>query len=172
MDNFTKCDIERYLSELNDELAREDTKGEICIYGGAMMCLAFDARPSTKDVDAIFKPETIIRRAAELIATRHNLRGDWLNDALKGFLVAHNQNLYVELSNLRVFLPDPEYLLAMKAMAARVDASDKDDIIFLIERLGIESADKLFSIIEAYYPHNRIKPAAQFFIEEIFESGL
>jgi len=172
MDNFTKCDIERYLSELNDELAREDTKGEICIYGGAMMCLAFDARPSTKDVDAIFKPETIIRRAAELIATRHNLRGDWLNDALKGFLVAHNQNLYVELSNLRVFLPDPEYLLAMKAMAARVDASDKDDIIFLIERLGIESADKLFSIIEAYYPHNRISPAAQFFIEEIFESGL
>ena len=51
---MTSEEIEKYLSEINDELAAKNVIGEICIYGGAAMCLAFKARPATKDVDAIF----------------------------------------------------------------------------------------------------------------------
>jgi len=43
-------------------------------------------------------------------------------------------------------------------------------MIFLIQRLNIQSSDEVFSIIEKYYRKNRIKPATQFFIEEIFEN--
>lgn len=41
---------------LNDKLEREAISVEICLCGGAAMCLAFNARNSTKDVDAIFVP--------------------------------------------------------------------------------------------------------------------
>jgi hypothetical protein len=69
-----------------------------------------------------------------------------------------------------VYIPDADYLLAMKVLAARVDTMDKKDIQFLIHEMGIQSAAEVFSILEAYYPKNRIKPVTQFFVEELFES--
>ena len=84
-------DIKRYLTELNDELRAMDVKGEICLYGGAVMALAYNARPDTKDVDAIFRPPAQIREAAEKVAKAHGLEPDWLNDAVKSFLVPHKQ---------------------------------------------------------------------------------
>ena len=56
---MTSEEITQYLSELNDELRLMDIKGEVSLYGGAG--LVYDARPATKDVDAIFKPTSEIR---------------------------------------------------------------------------------------------------------------
>ena len=53
-------------------------------------------------------------------------------------------------------------------MAIRVDSTDKQDIKFLIRFMEIQSAQEVFNILEKYYPRNQIKPAAQFFIEELF----
>lgn len=145
-----------------------DVKGEVCLYGGAVMCLVYDARPSTKDVDAIFKPTTQMRRAIKRIAETYQLREDWLNDAVKGFVVQHPQRILFNFSHLKVYVPEPDYLLAMKTLAARVDAIDKQDVQFLINWMGIQTAEEIFSILEKYYPHQQIKPAAKFFIEELF----
>lgn len=38
------------LLALSDELAKQSVIGEICLFGGAVMVLAFTARISTKDV--------------------------------------------------------------------------------------------------------------------------
>lgn len=161
-------EIKQYLAELSDELRALDVKGEICLYGGAVMCLVFDARPATKDVDAVFRPAQQIRQAAERVARAHNLRSDWLNDAVKGFVVPHSQSILFDLSNLKVYTPAPDYLLAMKALAARVDETDRNDAVFLIKLLGLKTPDEVFAIIEKYYPRRQIKPATQFFIEEVF----
>ena len=59
-----KSEILQYLKELNGHLGAADIKGEICLYGGAVMCVFFDSRPSTKDVDAIFQPAGKMREAA------------------------------------------------------------------------------------------------------------
>lgn len=67
-----RADIVRLLSLLNAELEIGHATGEIYLVGGAVMCLAFDARASTQDLDAYFAPTKTIRDAANRIAEREN----------------------------------------------------------------------------------------------------
>jgi len=157
------------LRTLDAELRAADAKGEICLYGGTVMCLVYNARPATRDVDAVFEPTSAIRLACAKIAEERNLPDDWLNDAVKGFLVDHPTSTYLELDHLRVLVPEPDYLLAMKALAARFDTSDRDDVLFLIKKLGLERAEDVFEILERYYRPEQVRPATRFFIEEIFQ---
>ena len=166
---MTAEEITKYLTELNDELRLMDIKGEVSLYGGAVMCLVYDARPATKDVDAIFKPTSEMRQAIKRVAERNNLRDEWMNDAVKGYWVTHQERILFDFPNLTVFVPEPDYLLAMKAIAARSGTFDRDDVIKLIGMLGIKSADEVFDIVEKYYPKNQIKPGTQYFIEELFQ---
>jgi hypothetical protein len=166
---MTAEEIRRYLGELDVELRQSDIKGEISIYGGAVMCLVYDARPATKDVDAVFRPVSEIRNAVALIAERHGLPHDWLNDGVKGYLVEHPQRILLDLPNLKVFVPEPDYLLAMKTLSARVDTFDQGDVKLLIDKLELSSPDDVFRIVEKYYPRHQIKPATQYFIEELFD---
>lgn len=161
-------DILKYLRALNDKLQERGVKGEICLYGGAVMCLVYEARPSTRDVDAVFQPAKTIRNAAREIAEEHGLSEDWLNDGVKGFLVDHTKKVFLNLPHLTVMVADSRYLLAMKALSARIDATDGQDIAFLVNDLGIKTVREVFEIIETYYPRRMIRPATQFFLEEIF----
>jgi hypothetical protein len=165
----TRDEIKLYLSELNEELRLMDVKGEICLYGGAVMALVYDARPNTDDVDAVFKPIRYIRRAAGRIAERHRLPKGWLNHAVKMFLVPHEQRILFDMSNLKVYVPPAEYLLAMKMLSARADMSDRNDIQTLIAKLGLTSADSVLEIVRHYYPRKEVKPATLILIKEIFE---
>src|SRR3954465_8230034 len=133
------------------------------------MCLVYEARPATKDVEAVFKPTTEIRQAVERVAERKGLPSDWLNDAVKGFLVPHQQKIFLDLPNLKVYVPEPDYLLAMKAISARVESYDPEDVKLLIGILGLASPEEVFAVIEKYYPRRQLKPATQYFIEELFE---
>jgi len=163
-----KDEILEYLHLLSERLQQRNVKGEICLYGGAVMCLVYDARPSTKDVDAIFQPAEIIREVAKEIAKDFELASDWLNDGVKGFLVEHSRKVFLNLPHLIVMVADPEYILAMKSLSARIDATDGPDILFLIKALKITTIEEVFRIIEKYYPRRIIKPATQFFLEEVF----
>lgn len=162
-------EIEKYLKEVDEELGLAHAKGEICLYGGAVMCLVYKARPSTKDVDAIFEPTQVMRNIARKVAQKYSLHEGWLNDAVKGFVVKHPKKILFDWPNLKVFSADPEYMLAMKSLASRVDTTDKDDIIFLIKELRLRSPEEVFDIIEKYYPKRQIKPVTKFFLEELFE---
>jgi hypothetical protein len=44
----------------------------------------------------------------------------------------------------------------------------KGDVELLIKFLGLKTPDEVFAILEKYYPRQRVKPATQFFIEELF----
>ena len=166
---MTAEEIKQYLTELNEELRLMDIKGEVSPYGGAVMFLVFEARPATKDDDAVFRPTKEIRTAIHLIAERHGLADDWLNDGVKGYVVNHPEKILFDLSNLKVFVPEPDYLLAMKAISARVDTFDQTDVKTLIGKLNLKTPDEVFDIVEKYYPRQQIKPATQYFIEELFE---
>lgn len=162
-------EIKQYLAELNDELSAMNVKGEVCLYGGAVMCIAFNARPATKDVDAVFEPVRVIGNAANKIAERHNLPIDWLNNGVKMFLVEHEKEVLFDWLNLKVYVPSADYLLAMKTLAARANTSDRADIEFLIGKLNLQTSEQVFEIVKDYYPRKEIKAATTFFIEELFE---
>lgn len=165
--------IKFYLEKLSDALEKKGVQGEIVVYGGAAMVLALKARPSTKDVDAVFAPKEIIYQAAQEVENLHGAPENWLNDAVKGFISSREEHeLFWDLPNLKVYTAIPEYLLAMKCISLRLGRGDTDleDIRFLIDHLGIKSAVDLFNLVENYYPRNRISPKTQFAMEELFEN--
>ncbi len=165
---MTAEEITQYLTELNDELRLMDIKGEVSLYGGAVMCLAFKARPATKDIDAIFEPVREIRNASHRIAERHNLRLDWLNLAVKMFVVNHPRQILLDLSNLIVTVPDADYILAMKMLALRPNTEDENDAEFLIGRLGLKSPQEVLAIVSEYYPKKEVKAETVFWLDEYF----
>lgn len=164
------------LENLNQRLTEKGVTGELCIYGGAAMVLAFDARTSTRDIDAVFVPKSEIYDEASKIAEEMNLPISWLNDGVKGFISESEEvttDNMPQWKNLRILRPTTRYLLAMKCMAARVaeydTVGDKNDIVHLCTGLGIDSAEQVFEILEKYYPTNRIPIKSKYFIEEVIE---
>ena len=160
--------ILRLFTALNDELRGAGARGEIGICGGAVMCLVFKARESTKDVDAVFLPTQEIRHASKLVADKLGVPEDWLNDAAKGYFLSQPPvHDVVELSNLRVWAPQADYMLAMKCVSARFDSHDLDDTKFLLAHLGIRSVEEASRIVEQYYPRKVIPAKTQFLLEEL-----
>jgi len=176
---LTREEIFAALGTLSDRLGERGANGEICIFGGAVMVLAFNARVTTKDVDAVFQPAATVRELAREIAEVRGLPADWLNDGVKGFTSSRADVTAANLPQfpyLRVTMPVPEYLLAMKCMAARIGAADGEvsdvrDIVFLIRHLGLKSAPEVLNLVALYYPKERITVKTQYLIEGLFDEG-
>ncbi len=173
-DKLSREQIVAALERLNELLLQKGVIGELCIFGGAAMLLAFDARESTRDVDAIFVPKTAVLEAARQVAAESGLDADWLNDGVKGF-VSDRGDVTSDgmpvFSNLRVMRPTTEYLLAMKCLASRVadydHAGDKTDVITLVRRLGITDSSAVIDLVCSYYKESMLPPKIVYFIEEI-----
>ena len=167
---LTAKKIKNLFEVLNDKLQGAGEIGEIGIMGGAVMCLVYNSRKATRDVDAIFKPAHLIRKLVAEIAEDHHLPPQWLNDAAKGYLQASFPKKEVlNLSHLRIWAPEASYMLAMKCISARWDSYDREDVIFLIRQLKLKSPQDVFKIIESYYAKKLIPAKTQFLIEELYD---
>jgi hypothetical protein len=155
---------------LNTELRKAGVKGELFLVGGAVMCLAYNARASTRDIDGFFRPAKQVREAALKVAAQKGVEPDWLNDAVKGFLSTSGEfATFLELDHLRVMVAQPEYLLAMKCLSMRIGAEfhDEDDVRFLLRYLNLESYERALEIIGRYYPEDRFPPKTLYALEEL-----
>ncbi len=167
------ADIERLLRELNRELEAVNLHGDIYLVGGAVLCLVYRARESTRDLDAAFEPAAELRAAAARVAVRHDLPPGWLNDAVKGYLSEHGTfRRFLDLSHLTVYTAEPEYLLAMKCLATRIgeEFHDVDDIRFLLRFLNLTDAASARAIIEKYYPLERYPQKTLYLLDELLEN--
>lgn len=171
---LSQADIRRLFELLNEELGRSNTTGELFVVGGAVMCLAYAARPSTQDVDAVFRPAVIVREAAARVARLADLNPDWLNDGVKGFLSSQGDFApFLEFDHLRVMLAQPEYLLAMKCLAMRIGAEfhDEDDVRYLLRHLDVRTYGKAVAIIRKYYPLDRFPQKTMYALAELLPKG-
>lgn len=163
--------IASLLQELNDELGRRGAKADLFLVGGAALALAYDAHRSTRDLDAVFLPTDIVRAAAAVLAERHNLPADWLNDAVKGFLPGPDPaaTRYFDADHLTVDIASAEYLLAMKLFASRVE-TDAEDIAFLYRTLGYTTVGEGLDLVQSVYSGRPVGAKVQFLLEEVVDS--
>jgi hypothetical protein len=130
-------------------------KGHVNVAGGAVMCLALDARAATRDVDAVFRPARAVMEAAARVAAHRGVPDTWLNDAVKAFTSDRGTWApFLERAHLKLFVATPEYLLAMKCLALRTGEGyrDEDDVRYLLRNLGLTRYDEAAEILARYYP--------------------
>ena len=144
---------------------------DLCIYGGSCLMLVSDFRVSSADVDAVaLTDQPFIDRIARDIAIRRDWPEDWLNDGVRTYLSPNVEAPDVHLltgtypsedrPGLRVYVPRPEYMLAMKLMALRVDeasgAKDLHDILNLMSVAGVKTKAELIDVAARFYPEARV----------------
>jgi hypothetical protein len=138
------------------------------------MVLVFNARLSTRDIDAIFQPTALLRDLARQVGDEMGLPSDWLNDAVKGFQSSRpelTREGLPDFPHLRILRPTTAYLLAMKCMAARAPGpegrGDREDITTLIRELKLRQPHEVLDIVTSFFPAGRVLPKTQFMIEEV-----
>jgi predicted nucleotidyltransferase len=167
---LSKPDILKLFELLNEELAITDTHGELYLVGGAVMCLAMDARAATRDVDAWFQPVGRIREAAARVAHRASVPDHWLNDAVKAWLSPRGTfDRFLERSHLQVYVAQPEYLLAMKCLAMRLgeEFHDLDDVRYLLRYLNLTLAADALAVVAQYFEESQIPVKTRLALEEL-----
>jgi len=71
--DMNKEEILQYFGIMDDKLKERNIEAYVNVYGGAVMCMVFNSRDNTKDIDAIFEPETVLKEIAADIAREYKL---------------------------------------------------------------------------------------------------
>jgi len=168
---LSRAEIEAAFQRLGELAQAEGETVEFVVLGGTAMVLAFDARPSTKDVDIAPLPSSNsakLRSLASRVAAERNWANDWLNDAAKGFL--HGQLSLTVVYNqpgIRVYRPSTAQLLAMKLTAWRDDV-DVADAALLLSQLDCTTVDEAWNRVEKFIiPGLELK--AKYALEDLWQ---
>lgn len=178
--------LNEVLNELGVLAVGEGRVIDVAIYGGAALTLVSNFRVSTRDVDAVADDpgQRLLERWAAVVAERRGWPRDWLNDQVFPFLsdtideldpahhAAFRSYPCEQEPGLRIFVPTPEYLLAMKLMAMRIspaeDSKDLDDILALMAIVGLTTASQTIEFVQVLYPEARTSVRVLHGIDEIF----
>ncbi len=187
MTTFTRDLLIDALTELGTLAAAEGKVVDVAIYGGSALMLASNFRVATRDVDAVADDEgqRVIDRLAAVVAARRGWPESWLNDQVYPFLsdqvdgLGQHHELFrsypcEQAPGVRIFVPTPEYILAMKLMAMRIDASvgakDRDDIVNLMAIVGLQTPQETLEFVAAFYPEARVSEQVGLGLQDLFGS--
>lgn len=140
------------------------------VVGGSAIALAYSPDRAKRDVDAVFEPKMRVNEEAKRMVEDLGLPGDWLDDGVKELVPDFGddgQQTMTTSEGIHVVIPSPEYLFAMKAVAARIGIDDVD-LRLLADRIGVTTADQAYQLVERFYRVERISPKAGFFIQAMF----
>lgn len=169
---LTKELIERAFDAMGRIAADRGVTVEIAVYGGSCLILASDIRNASGDVDAVFLSDGAqVREIADAVGKRLGLPDDWINEGVRRMAPppgnpAPHLLPYGDFPKdastavgLRVHLPTPRYMLAMKILANRAAddttkvRGDMEDAVALMKVAGISSRDELVALLKECYPH-------------------
>jgi len=178
MKAITKAILIRALTRMGELAQHEDTKLEVCLYGGAVMMLAYDVREITKDVDAVIQPSELGWKLASMVGEELGLPEHWMNDDVKQFIAPAERTWVLpwDAPGIALTMPTAGYLLAMKALACRQPLpgfqGDLDDLRFLIRKTEVKSVDEIQDHIDRYYPDDVIPKEHVVVLKTIIEEAL
>jgi hypothetical protein len=155
-----KTDVEAAFHEMGEILYRAKKVAEIAVYGGAAILLQFEAEFRTGDVDALVSSgdHGAVMDAAWQVAERHGWLRSWFSEAVSTYLSGvgevslHGAYPSASRAGLRVYVANPDYLLAMKLRAMRVGSRDEVDAVMLARASGITTFDAMISLLTRYFP--------------------
>jgi hypothetical protein len=159
----------RALRLVGEKLARQGKRAEIYIFGGSCMVLAFKSRPATREIDAIFEPDTEVHTAAVEVAAELGLPRYWLNNQASVYLSRlpdEGKQIVLDEPGIRAFASSGEFAFAMKVLAGR-RLHDRRDIDFLARRLGVQTVDEAMAVVRRVYPEADLKDHARLLLEDI-----
>jgi len=148
-----RATLYRAFTLLATRLERRKVVGEIHVFGGAAMVLAFSSRVATRDIDAVFAPDGAIHEAALEVAEALRLPRGWLNNQASSYVSgrAGRGAPVFDHPHLRVMVTPTEHLLAMKVRAARA-VRDTADIIVLLRHLDVRTMREVRHVVKKYFP--------------------
>jgi predicted nucleotidyltransferase len=161
--------IEDAFRRLGDRLARRGVVADLYVFGGAAMALAYDARRSTRDIDAVFQPHGVVLDEARAVADELGLPQWWLNEQASAYVAPGgdtNAPRVFDHPGLRVSAASPEHLLAMKVLAAR--RRDADDIRFLVKHLNLTTVEEVLGLCAEVFPDEEVPARARLVLEDAF----
>lgn len=155
---------------LAEKLRRRGVVGEIHVFGGAAMVLAFDSRAAPRDVDALFAPDGHVLGAAQEVATDLGLPRSWLNIQAPSYVSgrAGRGTPVFDHSHLRVMVTPAEHLLAMKVRAARA-VRDSDDIRLLLDHLKLREIAEVEAVVARFFPDEPLEDRCRRLVEDLLE---
>jgi hypothetical protein len=183
---LTAQDLHNAFMEFGAQARREGKVIDLAIYGGSALMLASNFRIATQDVDAVVEGDQgTLARLADAIARTRNWPRDWLNDGVRTYLSPNVNGLQEHHAlfraypserepGLRVFVPSPEYMLAMKLMAMRLDPtggrSDLADILNLIDVVGLKTPEDVVDFAASFYPEANVSGRLRLGIRELWRA--
>lgn len=160
--------LEHAFRRLGERLARRGVVADIYVFGGAAMALAYDARRSTRDIDAVFEPHGIVLDEAAAVASELGLPRWWLNEQASSYVAPGGDPDAARVFDhpgLRVVAASPRHLLAMKVLAAR--RRDTEDIKFLVQHLGLATVNEVLRLCAEVFPDEPVPDRARLVLEDI-----
>lgn len=150
--------IAELLNELGRRLTARGIRADVFVVGGSAMALAYNARRSTSDVDAILHPSGPVLDDARRMADDLGLPPNWLSEGvlttMHGIRDDPDPIDWTELSprtSVRVRIGSPRFLLAMKAMTSRRSTVDLEDAAFLANLLGLSDEEQIAEIVADFW---------------------
>ena len=154
-------DIENYLSQLGQELAKQGIQQPIhlLLIGGAYMLLLTNTARNTDDIDIFWLEEEGLQRAlrplqagVSAVAQANQINPDWLNYMTQllmyDLVIVPEGNLWKTYGPLYIYAPPQEYILALKIFAGR--EKDIEDCKILLQQTEIGSRQQAQSLLDRY----------------------
>jgi hypothetical protein len=173
---FTAALLDSTLRQLVERLAARKVEVVIHVVGGSAVALGYNPdRPATRDVDAWLNASEVARQqvvavVAEL-AAENGWPPNWLNENAVMFIPeavggsgSPHWRLYHRDDMVTIAVATPDVLFAMKLHAAR-GRRDLPDLDVLADAAGVSSQGAALELFDAFYPHDRLKPAARVWLE-------
>ncbi|MCT7372634.1 hypothetical protein [Mycolicibacterium llatzerense] len=168
---FDRDDIVAAFTDLANRLQRAGAVGQVHVIGGAAMLLAYDPdRASTRDIDAMFSPDTPVLNAVRDIARERRWPSTWLNNQASVYAsrTPGEGPRVFDHPHLQVMATPADHLLAMKALAARA-TSDREDLEFLIDYMAIGTRDEVWAIVGRFFPDVSIPERSRRLVADLLE---
>lgn len=152
-----RAQIERSLGYLGQKLAEMQIQAAVLLLGGALMVTQIGNRKTTQDIDVTIATSDphiyrAVQQAIALVTQEYKLPPTWINDEVTIITdqVGRPQapKRWKTFGNLTVFIPELEYVMALKLFSAR--KQDDRDIKALAQRLGVETSDQAWACLNRY----------------------